>query len=85
MLEELTTWDIRRGSRELFNSLTEWDLELHVAFGVDTKRVVNGVGIVIFQFDSGGRLEIKYVLWVPELKWSSIAISIIGKGLCVVF
>lgn len=72
-------------AQKLFESLTEWHSKLHVEFGFYIKHVVKGVGMFIFQLQPGSRLEVKEALWVPELRWSMFAISIIENGFCVSF
>lgn len=57
---------------------------MHVDFGVDAKHAVKGVGTVIFQLDSVGKMEVKGILWVSKLKRSFLSISMIKKkGSCV--
>jgi hypothetical protein len=56
------------GTHELFTSLSEKDLDLHVELGTNAKCGVEGVGTVRFQLESGGSLEVADVLYVPELK-----------------
>lgn len=74
------------GARELFDSMTKLDLELHVEFGVDTKHAMKGFGIVIFCLELGGRLEEKDVLWILELRWNFLLVFMIEKkGFCVAF
>ena len=57
----------------------ESDLEMHVKFGIGTKHVVNGFGIVPFWMESTGKLRVEDVLWMQKLKRSVISVSMIEK------
>jgi hypothetical protein len=54
------------GTHELFTSLSEKDLDLHVELGTNAKCGVEGVGTVRFQLESGGSLEVADVLYVQS-------------------
>ena len=54
--------------RELFTNLSRTNPDLHVELGTHAKCVVKGVGIVRFQLESGGSLEVRDVLYVLELR-----------------
>ena len=74
------------GARELFESFTKSDSNMHVELGVGTKYAVKGSRIVSFQMESGGVLMVKNVLWVPELRRSVLLVSAIeNKGFDIVF
>jgi hypothetical protein len=74
------------GARELFESFTESDSDVHVELGMGTKHAVKGSGIVPFQMESGGMLRVMDVLWVPELRRSVLSVSTIEKkGFDVLF
>lgn len=41
---------------------------------------------MVFQLELGGRMEVKDMLWVLELRWSLLSISMMEKkGFCVAF
>lgn len=70
----------------MFDNIIEWDLELHVGFGVDTKHAVKGSGTMLVQLELGGMLEVKDVIWVPKLRRSLLLVSMIDKkGFVVAF
>jgi hypothetical protein len=74
------------GARELFESFTESDSDVHVELGMGTKHAVKGSGTVPFQMESGGVLRVMNVLWVPELRRSVLSVSTIEKkGFDVLF
>jgi hypothetical protein len=52
------------GTRELFTSWSETNLDLHVELVTNAKCGVEGVGIIRFQLESGGSLELGNVLWI---------------------
>jgi hypothetical protein len=54
---ENMTW-----TRELFTSLSEMDPDLHVELGTNAKCGVEAVGIVRFQLEPGGSLEVENVM-----------------------
>ena len=60
------------GTQELFTSLSEKDLDLHVELGTNAKCGVEGVGTVRFQLELGGSLKMSDVLYLPELKMNLI-------------
>jgi hypothetical protein len=66
-------------ARELFESFTTSDSNVHVDLGVATKHVVKGSGTMPFWMESGGVLRVKNVLWVPKLRWSVLSVSAIEK------
>jgi hypothetical protein len=73
-------------ARELFNSLTESDTNLHVKPVDDAKYAVNGEGIVMFQLDSRGSLDAQDVLYIPGLKKNFLSVSAMNeKGFTVTF
>jgi hypothetical protein len=51
------------------------DSNLHVELGTNAKCGVEGVGMVGFQLESGGSLEVVNVLYVPELKMNFLSVS----------
>lgn len=76
----------QQGAWELFDNIIEWDLELHVGFGVDTKHPVKGSGTMLVQLELVGMLEVKYVIWVTKLRRSLLLVSMIDKkGFVVAF
>lgn len=48
-------------------------------FGDDAKDAITRVGTMIYQLEVGGRMEVKDVFWVLELKWSFLSISMMEK------
>jgi hypothetical protein len=71
------------GTHEFFTSWSETNSDLHVELGTHAKCGVEGVGIVRFQLESRGFLEVENVLYVPELKDEfSLSLSSGGQGLC---
>jgi hypothetical protein len=74
------------GTREVFESLTKWDSDLHVRIGDQSQHAVKGVETVPFRMESGGVLRVQNVLWVPELKCNMLSVSSIEQmGFEVVF
>jgi hypothetical protein len=67
------------GARELFESFTTSNSDMHADLGVATKHAVKGSGTMPFQMESGGVLRVTNVLWVPELKSSVLSVSTIEK------
>lgn len=51
----------------------------HLEFGDDAKDAITRVGTMIYQLEVGGRMEVKDVVWVLELKWSFLSISMMEK------
>jgi hypothetical protein len=75
-----------KGTHEFFTSWSETNSDLHVELGTHAKCGVEGVGIVRFQLESGGFLEVANVFYVPELKTNSLSISALeDKGNAVLF
>jgi hypothetical protein len=60
---------------ELFTSWSKTNLDLHVELGTNAKCGVEGVGIVRFQLELVGSLEVANVLYVPKLKMNLLSIS----------
>jgi hypothetical protein len=52
-------------AQDLFESFTESDSDMYVELGMETKHVVQGYGIVVFQMESRDVLRVTNVLWVP--------------------
>jgi hypothetical protein len=72
--------------RELFSSLRESDADLHVKLDDDVKYVVKGEGIVMFQPDLGGLLDVQYVIYIPNLKKNFLLVSTMeDRGFFVTF
>jgi hypothetical protein len=63
----------------VFESFIEYNLEMHVVFGMGTKHEVKGFGTMPFHMELGRTLRVQDVLWVPKLKRSVISVSIIEK------
>jgi len=73
-------------ARELFSSLTEKDLEIHVELADDAKYAMKGERTILFQLESSGSLEAHDVLYVPRLKKKLLSVSIMkNKGFVVIF
>jgi hypothetical protein len=53
---------------ELFTNWSEIDSYMHAELGTNAKCSAEGVGIVKFQLESGGSLEVVDVLYVLSLK-----------------
>jgi hypothetical protein len=73
-------------THELFTSWLKMDSGLHVELGTNAKCGVEGVGTVGFQLESGGSLEVAFVLYVPVLKMNLLSVSTMeDKGFAVLF
>jgi hypothetical protein len=73
-------------TREVFESLTKWDFDLHVRIGDQSQHAMKGVRIVPFRMESGGVLRVQDVLWVPKLRCNMLSVSSIEQiGFKVVF
>jgi hypothetical protein len=73
-------------TQELFTSLTEQDLGVHVELGNDAKYAVKGVGTILFQLESSSSLEVKDVLYVLGLKKNLLAVLVMeDNGFVVEF
>ena len=74
------------GNEELFSSLEEKDLQMHVEMGDDETYRTTGIGIDTFQRDSGKPLILKDVMHVPGLKMNLVSIAMLEDlGYDVVF
>ena len=68
-------------AKEIFSSLLEDDLELHIQLGNIAKYPVKGHGTMQFQVESGGSFDAQEVLYVPSLKKNLLSISVMeDKG-----
>jgi hypothetical protein len=59
---------------EIFSSLTERDLKVHVELGDDAKYAVKGEGTITFQLESGGSFDAHDVLYIPGLKKNFLSV-----------
>jgi hypothetical protein len=73
--EDIKEWFVGSGSshhmtgmRSIFLTFSKIDADLYVGYGTDTRQEIKGYGYVRFQFESGGFLRIKHMLYVPYLK-----------------
>jgi hypothetical protein len=70
----------------MFLIVSERNSHCHVYCGASTIHVVNEVGFVRFQLESGGSLKVAKVLFFPELKVSLLSVSSLeDMGYAVMF
>jgi hypothetical protein len=74
------------GTHNSFTNRSKMDLDLHVDLGTHAKCGVEGVGIVRFQLESRGSMEVAYVLHVSELNMNFLSVSVMeGSGYTIFF
>jgi hypothetical protein len=74
------------GTHELFTRRSKTHSELHVELGTHAKCGVEAVGIVGFQLELGGFLEVADVLYVPELRRNMLSVlALEDMGYAVLF
>jgi hypothetical protein len=62
-------------SWEIFSSLMERDLGIHVELGDDAKYAMKGEGIVLFQLDSRGSFDAHDVIYVTRINNNFLSVS----------
>ena len=74
------------GNKELFRSLEERDLQMHIEMGDDGRYSATRIGIVNFQRDSIKHFKLKDVMHVPGLKNNLVSVAMLEDlGYDVVF
>ena len=74
------------GDKNLFSTLEEKDLQMHIEMGDDGKYSVSGEGMVMFQREHGAPLTLTYEKYVHGLKKNLVSIAMLeDKGYDVVF
>eukprot|EP00253_Pinus_taeda_P016039 PITA_16039 len=74
------------GDKNLFNSLGEKDLKMHIDMGDDGRYSVSRVGMVALQREHGASVTLTDVMYVPGLKKNLVSVAILeDKGYNVVF
>lgn len=63
------------GLSSMFHSISETGLDFHVSCGASTTHAVKGVGCVKFQLESGGFLEVTWMLFVSGLMVHFLSVS----------
>jgi hypothetical protein len=73
-------------SRDIFSSLSERDLDVHVELGDDATYAMKGEGIITFQLESIGSLDAWDMIYIPGLKNNFLSVSAMeDKGFFVTF
>jgi hypothetical protein len=62
------------GTQQLFTDFSKKDLDLHVELSTSAKCGVEEFGLVRFQLESRGFVEVVDVLYVPELKMNFLLV-----------
>ena len=74
------------GDKELFSSLEEKDLQMHIEMGDDGWYSATGIGTITFQRHSIKPFQLKYVMHIPILKKNLASVIMLeDKGYDVVF
>ena len=74
------------GDKELFSSLDEKDIQLHIEMSDDKRYSTIRIGTVTFQRQLGKPFLLKYVMHVPSLKKNLVSITMLeDRGYDVVF
>jgi hypothetical protein len=74
------------GTQDLFTSLSEKDLDLHVELDTNVNCSVEGVETIRFQLELGGSLEVEDVLYVPKLNMNFLSVSVMeDRGYAITF
>eukprot|EP00253_Pinus_taeda_P022012 PITA_22012 len=72
--------------KNLFNTLEEKDLQMHIKMGDDGKYRVSSEGTIVFQREHGAPLTLTNVKYVPSLKKNLVSVTMLeDKGYDVVF
>lgn len=75
-----------KGNKEFFSSLEEHHLQLHIELGDDGRYSTKGIDIVTFKRDSDSHVQLKNVMYVPDLKKHLVYVVVLDdKGYDVVF
>lgn len=71
---------------ELFSSLMEKDLGIHVVLGDDAKYSVKGEGTIKFRLESSNSFDAQDVLYVPILRKNLTSVSVMDdRGFSILF
>jgi hypothetical protein len=62
-------------ARELFESFTKLDSNVHVELGMGTKHATKGSRIVSFWMELGGVLRVMDVLWAPDKEEGALSLN----------
>jgi hypothetical protein len=74
------------GLRSIFLDIIEIDPDCRVNCGAKPQLVVKGVGMVRFQLESGGFVEVSEVLYIPGLTVNFLSVSALDvSGFGVIF
>ena len=74
------------GNKEVFNSLEEKDLQMHIKMGDDRRYSATGIGTTNFHRQLGKPFLLKYVIHVPGLNKNLVSVAKLeGRGYDVVF
>ena len=65
------------GDKEIFSSLEEKDLQMHIEMGDDERYSATGIGTVTFQRKSGKPLFLKDVMHVPGLEKNLVLVTML--------
>ena len=74
------------GDKELFSSLEEKDLQMHIEMGDEGRYNATNIGTVTFQRQSSKAFLLEDVMHVPSLKKNLVSVAMLGnRGYKVVF
>lgn len=74
------------GYKELFSSLEEKDLQMHIEMGDDKSYSATGIGTITFQRQSGKPFLLKDVMHISSLKNNLVLVAMLeDKGYDAVF
>ena len=78
-LDSGTSFHMMR-NKELFSSLEEKDLQMHIKMGDDGRYSATRIGTVTFQRQLGKPFLLKYVMHVPGLKKNLVSVTMLEDG-----